>query len=505
MRFYRTGLFFYNEKGDEMKKKIWLILSMAICTSLTGCGQKEKLKAKEPVEKEFQEVSVHDPSVAEGEDGSYYIFGSHLAVAKTDDFMNWETVNQGVKNENTVIPDVYLNMKEAFEWSHSNTFWAPDVVRLEDGMYHLYYCNCQGDAPVSSLGTAVSQEVAGPYTNQGIILKSGMVADEEDEDGNLYQAASDPNVVDPCTFYDKDGKLWMVYGSYSGGIFIKEMNPETGMPLEEGYGKKLLGGNHLRIEAPYIIYNEKTDYYYMFLSFGGLDSDGGYNIRVCRAENPDGPYEDSMGQEMEDCKGAAGTAFSDATAALYGTKLMGGYKFLWKEGEEGEDREGYLSPGHNSCIYLEDEDKYLIIYHTRFENRGEEHQVRVHQMFFNEDGWPVIAPYRYAEEKLEEFSQKELSGSYKLINHGREISAEMSESQEIILASNGKIKGTEKEGTWKTGSDCKIELEIDGKTYKGVYLKQWDEDGKKYVLTFTALNSETGISIWGSGLNAIEE
>lgn len=49
-----------------MKKKIWLILSMAICTSLTGCGQKEKLKAKEPVEKEFQEVSVHDPSVAEG-------------------------------------------------------------------------------------------------------------------------------------------------------------------------------------------------------------------------------------------------------------------------------------------------------------------------------------------------------------------------------------------------------------------------------------------------------
>ena len=208
---------------------------------------------------------------------------------------------------------------------------------------------------------------------------------------------------------------------------------------------------------------------------------------------------------MEDCKGSAGTAFSDATAALYGTKLMGGYKFLWKEGEEGEDREGYLSPGHNSCIYLEDEDKYLIIYHTRFENRGEEHQVRVHQMFFNEDGWPVIAPYRYAEEKLEEFSQKELSGSYKLINHGREISAEMSESQEIILASNGKIKGTEKEGTWKTGSDCKIELEIDGKTYKGVYLKQWDEDGKKYVMTFTALNSETGISIWGSGLNAIEE
>ena len=297
----------------------------------------------------------------------------------------------------------------------------------------------------------------------------------------------------------------MVYGSYSGGIFIKEMDTKTGLPLEEGYGKKLLGGNHLRIEAPYILYNEETGYYYMFLSFGGLDSDGGYNIRVCRSENPDGPYVDSMGQEMEDCKGAAGTAFSDATAALYGTKLMGGYKFLWKEGEEGEDRNGYLSPGHNSCIYQEETDKYFIIYHTRFENRGEEHQVRVHQMFFNEDGWPVITPYRYTEEELKEYSQKELAGGYKLINHGREITAEMNESQEIQLTSKGRIEGLEEEGTWKLGENCSIELEIDGKTYKGVYLKQWDEDGKKYVMTFTALNAETGMSVWGSGLNAIEE
>ena len=251
-----------------------------------------------------------------------------------------------------------------------------------------------------------------------------------------------------------------------------------------------------------MIYNEDTGYYYMFLSFGGLDSDGGYNIRVCRSENPEGPYVDSMGQEMTDCKGPAGSSFSDVTAEQYGTKLMGGYKFEWKEGEEGEDRRGYLSPGHNSCLYQAETDKYFIIYHTRFENSGEEHQVRVHQMFFNEDGWPVIAPYRYAEETAEPCSKEDAAGTYKLINHGRDISAEMKTSEEIELSKNGEISGAA-EGTWKLTGDYSAELTIDGDTYKGIFLKQWDEDGKKYVMTFTALCSETGVSIWGSGLNAI--
>ena len=158
-----------------MKRKKLAVLFAVMSASallITGCGaQKEKLKADTPVEKEFSEVSVHDPSIIEGDDGSYYIFGSHLAVAKTDDLMNWTYVNEGVKNKNTVIPDVLKQMKEAFEWSQSNTFWAPDVVKLNDGTYKLYYCNCKGDSPLSCLGTAVSDSVEGPYTNEGLMLK----------------------------------------------------------------------------------------------------------------------------------------------------------------------------------------------------------------------------------------------------------------------------------------------------------------------------------------------
>ena len=122
-----------------MKRKSFMFMLAVVLIGLSGCQKNTKLKEETPVEKKFDEVSVHDPSVIQGEDGAYYIFGSHLAVAKTTDLMNWNYVNQGVKNDNDVIPNVFSTMKEAFEWSHSNTFWAPDVVRLKDGSYRMYY------------------------------------------------------------------------------------------------------------------------------------------------------------------------------------------------------------------------------------------------------------------------------------------------------------------------------------------------------------------------------
>jgi arabinan endo-1,5-alpha-L-arabinosidase len=40
------------------------------------------------------------------------------------------------------------------------------------------------------------------------------------------------------------------------------MDEETGKPKpDQGYGKKLMDGNHSRIEAPYIVYSSETNYY----------------------------------------------------------------------------------------------------------------------------------------------------------------------------------------------------------------------------------------------------
>lgn len=457
------------------------------------------LTGEEPVEHEFSEVSVHDPSVIKAGD-TWYVFGSHLAGAKTDDLMHWTLIDSDVKADNVIIPDAKQEMEEAFTWAQTDTFWAPDVIQLSDGRFYMYYCNCEGSSPLSALGIAVADSVEGPYQDLGVILKSGQDADTPDENGDVYDATVEPNVVDPCVFFDADGRLWMVYGSYSGGIYILELNPETGFPLESGYGKKLLGGNHLRIEAPYIMYSPETEYYYLFLSFGGLASDGGYNIRVCRSENPDGPFYDSEGQDMIDCKGPVGSFFDDSAAGKYGVKLMGNFSFPYVEGENGKFRFGYVSPGHNSAYYDEETGEYFLFFHTRFEEKGEEHQVRVHQMFMNEDGWPVVSPYRYAGEKLEAVDESVIPGAYKLVNHMHNISSVTRIAEDIVLHEDHTVSGSF-EGTWELKNGHEAVITLNGVAYKGEWIVEWDQFGYKNVVTFTAL-SDKGYAVWGSGYEA---
>jgi arabinan endo-1,5-alpha-L-arabinosidase len=487
-----------------MRKIIGSCFVILTCIMLQGCAKESfdniPVVSQTDYDIEWKDASVHDPSIVE-DNGTYYIFGSHLAAAKSTDLMNWSMISSKVSNNNPLIPEVFTEMKEAFVWAQTATFWAPDVIKLEDGRYYMYYCNCEGSKPLGCIGIAVADNIEGPYHNLGLILKSGMT-DIPSEDGDVYDATKDPNAVDPCVFYDAEERLWMMYGSYSGGIFILELDRKTGFPLEEGYGKKLLGGNHLRIEGSYVQYNPQTQYYYMFLSYGGLAADGGYNIRVCRSKQPDGPYYDTTGADMIDCSGADGSFFDDKAAEKYGAKLMGNYKWLWQEGENGEKRRGIISPGHNSILYQEETGKYFVIFHSRFEGLGESHKVRVHQILFNEEGWPVIAPYRYSGESIGSYDKDEVAGSYKLINHGHDISDQMVESDQITLYSNGKVEG-DTIGTWKLKGDNDITIKLEDKTYKGKLIKEYDEFGEKYVMTFTAL-SEDGVAVWGSGLASVE-
>lgn len=445
----------------------------------------------------FDNIAVHDPSVIRA-DGQYYVFGSHLSAARSDYLTSWTRVADGVFPNNPLFNDVTSELSEALTWAETDTLWAPDVVEL-NGQYLMYYNACRGDAPRSAMGIASASSIEGPYSDQGLILKSGMWG-QASEDGAIYDATIHPNAVDPVVFRGADNRLWMTYGSYSGGIFIMELDPNTGFPYPgQGYGTHLLGGNHARIEAAYTIYAPETGYYYMFVSYGGLAANGGYNIRISRATSPAGPYYDANGTNMATVKGAEGTVFDDASIAPHGVKLVGNHLFANSNNEL-----GYVSPGHNSAYHKADTDQYFIFFHTRFPGRGEQHEVRVHEFFFNEADWPVVAPLRYAEkvaggysrEALEAVYASEIPGSYQLINHGKDISASIKSSSDIALNAGGSISGAQS-GSWVYNEVTRaITVNLNGTSYQGVVSRQWNQVRSRYEVTFTALSGD-GTAVWG--------
>ncbi len=426
---------------------------------------------------QFTEVSVHDPMVIRDHD-TFYVFGSHLAAAKSKDLIEWQQISTHVHEGNPLVPNVYEEFGESLQWAGTDTTWAKSIIKL-NGKYHMYYSVSTWGSPRSAIALATAEHIEGPYKYEGMILNSGLQGDQEGEE---YIRTIHPNAIDPHVFFDHEGNLWMVYGSYFGGIHILKMDPETGRPYPgQGYGKRLAGGSHAPMEGPEIHYHPETGYYYLFVSFGTLASHGGYNIRVARSQNPDGPYYDPSGNDMREATGRAIQA--------YGARLIGNFRFA-------ESKISYLSPGHNSYFYDAETGKGYIFFHARFPGKGEMHNLRVHQILMNAGGWPVCAPHRYAGETARAVLPEEVTGVYQYINHGKSISAAVNESVLIELEPGGVIAGAV-EGEWKMTGDYTVDLTVDGRVYHGVFLEQWDDGLKEYVMTFSAL-SEEGVAVWGS-------
>lgn len=447
----------------------------------------------------FEDVSVHDPAILEA-DGRYYVFGSHLAAARSDDLLRWDAIADGVNPRNPLFDNVLVELRETLDWAETDTLWAPDVIRLGDGRYYMYYNACRGDSPRSALGLAVADRPEGPYRNQGILLRSGMWG-LPSEDGRIYDARVHPNTVDPDVFFDAQRRLWMVYGSYSGGIFILRLDPATGRPLpRQGYGKRLIGGNHARIEAPAIAYDPRSRWYYLFTSFGGLAADGGYNVRVARSRTPDGPYLDGRGVDMATVMAdPALPLFDDASIAPHGNKLVGNHRFDRRLGEPGEGAgHGYVSPGHNSVHHDARRNRWFLVFHSRFPGRGEAHQVRTHEFFINAEGWPVVVPHRHDGASPQRLLRPELVGDYTLVVHDKPIGAAVPASRHLGLTSDGRLSGA-LSGRWQMANQT-LNLRLDdGRSASGVVSWQWNETAQARVPVFSATGAD-GIALWGSRL-----
>ena len=412
------------------------------------------------------DVAVHDPSIFYDEEwGKYYAFGTHYAVASSEDLISWRQEVYEPNARALFGTDVATVIPESIRLTGvtgTPDLWAPDVIRL-DGTYDMYYSLTSGfGSDRSVIGRVSSDSVLGPYSNEEIVIESCTTTD-----------SSHPNCIDPELFYDKEGKLWMVYGSFFGGIYIKELD-DNGMPVSDGWGKLLwLRGNSEGVEGPFIFYNEATDYYYLMVSEGDLSTV--YNMRVARSKNPDGPYEDISGSDVTTSRGI-------------GVKLAGNYRFAGGEAKR--------ALGHNSVIEVDG--SYYVVCHVR--NASGAHHVEVHELFFNVDGWPVMAPNRYGGEVRGLVQADALAGSYDVILHSYATVDTIVESVNYTFGADGTITDAEgaSAGSWSLTDNYYVTITLNNVEYKGVAAPGWRENGtQKAIWCMTAVNA-SGTPLWAN-------
>ncbi len=505
-------------------------------------------------------VSIHDPSVV-FHNGQFTIWGSHLGLAQSNDMVTFQGMSannsfrrlatQGaatgtacghadafsvqqitqvkdLKGETVSFPNFNARAycsRYAGEnkdgWIDGN-MWAPDIIYNPTMKKWCMYMSLNGDNWSSIIVLLTAPTATGPFTYQGPVVMGGFngqtynnvkaptlaetdlklaLGNELTAIPARYLQANNgtywPNCIDPCTFFDEDGELWMAYGSWSGGIFLLKLDKQTGLrdytyiynneydtkganALSDPYfGLKIAGGHYVSGEGSYI--QHIGNYYYLWMSYGFFSPDGGYDMRVFRSDKPTGPYVDANGRV------ATFTGYEmnyGPNSKPRGMRLMGNYNG-W-----GLQSVGQRAMGHNS-VCADDQGRTFLVTHTKFNDGTAGHQVRVHQLFLNEKGWPVASPFTYNGEALTDsdlsqgnpIATERIPGNYHLLIHPygqvyEEVNGKMEEKrpQNITLTADGKVTG-DLTGTWKqTQGTGYVQLYLSGITYYGV-LCQNNVDG----------------------------
>ncbi|HMP84769.1 MAG TPA: family 43 glycosylhydrolase, partial [Verrucomicrobiota bacterium] len=238
--------------------------------------------------------------------------------------------------------------------------WAPDVAYFND-RYHVYYSVSEWGTIDSVIGLATSPSLVSPvWTDQGKVVQSDAIWEIQPEtDTTSY------NCIDPAIFQDTNGTIWMVYGSYSDGILVTQIDPSTGKRLNSNsIGTRIAnnGPNFFSNTTEGAHIHQRGGYYWLFLNFGGCCSgvNSTYNIRVGRSASVTGPYLDKSGVNMIN---GGGTMLLESTGR-------------------------FIGPGH-PAIFVESGTNWFT-YHYYNGNANGAPTLGLNQLHWAEDGWPAL-------------------------------------------------------------------------------------------------------------------
>lgn len=483
------------------------------------------------------------------------LFGSICTTAFSKCPEHQVVVARGYEEQEVTMPSynaggycsIYSTTNEG-EWIRGN-MWGPDLIYNKDMKKWCLYMSLNGNNWASTIVLLTSTSPTGPFKYEAPIIFGGFNGQSYDING-VYKSVNYkdtdlelvigeqsslpsrfntnawgtyyPNCIDPCVFYDDNDELWMSYGSWSGGIYLIKLNKETGLRdytytytgttrnakanSDQYFGKKIAGGYYVSGEGAYI--KKIGKYYYLFITYGGLEAYKGYEMRVFRASSATGPYVDASNKTAlyTDVNNWVLNYGANAVTNR-GMRLMSAYN-KW-----GDITIGERAQGHNSAIVTED-GKAFVCYHTRYNNKTEWHNIRLHQLFVNENGWLVAAPFSYEGDTISQstietkrlYSPKQIEGDYSILVHPYKQNHDEGEEStpvNIHLSADGNITGSYT-GSWKytkeSTSFIRLYLNNMGLFY-GVVAEQ-TVSGKGYkrlcmtAICNTSTSSYVGVPVW---------
>lgn len=184
-----------------------------------------------------------------------------LPILTSKDLVNWQLVNYAVDN----LPDERFSMP-----AHSQGIWAP-AIRYHNNLFWIFY-----GMPDEGIYMVQTDNPLGKWREPYLLLP-----------GKGY--------IDPCPFWDDDGRAYVVHGYAKSRIGFKsilgmfEMSPDGRKVLSDD--TFIYDGNRTQptIEGPKV--HKRNGCYYIFAPAGGVSQ--GWQT-VLRSKSIQGPFEERI-------------------------------------------------------------------------------------------------------------------------------------------------------------------------------------------------------------------
>ncbi|SDM31376.1 arabinan endo-1,5-alpha-L-arabinosidase [Catalinimonas alkaloidigena] len=421
--------------------------------------------------------NVHDPSILD--DGEYFYcystdasFGNTserfgLQIRRSKDLIEWQFVGWAWNG----LPPQGANYIRGQGTEPFQSLWAPYILKV-GSEYRLYYSLSSEVHKLSAIGLLTATSPEGPWTERGLAVTS-------------RTSLPMTNAIDPSVLTAPDGRQWMYYGSAYDGIYVVELDPATGLAktqndkghriAQRGFTGGRINGN---IEGPEIIYHPEQQKYYLFIAYDWLETK--YNVRVGRADSPEGPFLDFNGVDLNGEEDN-------------GPMILAPYQF--------EGHPGWQGVSH--CAVWHRDGQYYLAHQGRPVENAFYMVLHVRKVFWTEDGWPVVSPERYAGVAQTAIETSELAGNWEQIAFGYRVVPGYAEEQTspdlqtavtLTLEAGGTING-------ETGSAWTYEapwltLTTSAGTTKVYVARGRDWENQRETLVFSGLEAD-GTARWG--------